>query len=63
MTRDKMIEMLVNSDFDYIQSGEPGGLELLQHCLKFGFKGYIEYTDAELEAEYNFRIEMENEKY
>jgi hypothetical protein len=59
MTRDKMIEMLVDSDFHYIQSGEPGGLELLQSYLEFGFKGYIEYTDAELEAEYNSRIVME----
>ena len=60
MTRDKMIEMLVDSDFDYIQSGEPGGLELLRSYLEFGFKGYIEYTDAELEAEYNNRIEIES---
>jgi len=48
MTRNKMIEMLVDSDFHYIQSGEPGGLELLQSYLEFGFKGYNNFTDNEL---------------
>ena len=47
MTRNKMIEMLVDSDFHYIQSGEPGGLELLQSYLEFGrrlhYRGYRHY--------------------
>lgn len=60
MTREEMVEMLVDSDFEYIQSRKMGGLELLRSYLEFGFKGYIEYTDAELEAEYKNRLEMDN---
>ena len=49
MTREDMIDYLVDSDFKYIMEGN--GLELLNSYLEFGFKGYYNYTDEELVAE------------
>lgn len=57
MTREEQIEFLMQSDFDYIQ-GEIGGLELLWSYLQFGFKGYENFTDAELTVEVAQRQEM-----
>ena len=59
MDRDEMIDFLVDSDYRYIMECA-NGPELLDSYLKFGFKGYFNYTDAELIAEYNERKEIEN---
>lgn len=59
MDRDDMIDFLVDSDYRYIMECA-NGPELLDSYLKFGFKGYFNYTDAELIAEYNERKEIEN---
>jgi len=37
---------LVNSDFEYIMSGD--GDDILESCLTIGFKGYRAMTDEEL---------------
>ena len=47
--RIKIIEGLVDADFQYIMSGD--GAELLNSYLEFGFKGYNDFTDEELIAE------------
>ena len=47
--REKAIQELVNSDFEYIMSGD--GAEILDSYLTFGFKGYYEFTDEELISE------------
>jgi hypothetical protein len=61
MTRDEMVEYLVDSDYDYIiHSRDGGGLELLDSYLRNGFKGYEAYTLEELTAEVAQRKEMEN---
>lgn len=65
MTRDEMIEYLVQNDFDYIeQTG--GGLEWLRHILTHGFEGYADQPDDVLRMEIldrdedAFAKEMEN---
>ena len=60
MNRDEMIEFLTNSDFEYIIQGDGGGLELLESYILFGFKGYMNFTDAELISEVKERKEMNN---
>jgi hypothetical protein len=59
MDRDEMIHYLSESDFKYITETD-GGLELLDSYIQFGFKGYENYTDEELAAEYTQRKEIEN---
>jgi hypothetical protein len=54
-----MIDYLINGDFQYIMECA-NGPELLDSYLGFGFKGYRNFTDAELTAEYEQRKEMEN---
>ena len=54
MTREEMIDFLVDSDYNYIME-EDGGLELLRGILDTGFKGYRHMLDAELEVEVNQR--------
>ena len=49
--RDKVIEALTDDDMEYISSDVSGGLELLESYLKYGFKGYVEFTDSELIVE------------
>jgi hypothetical protein len=44
--RDKMIDALVQNDFDSIMSGD--ATELLNSYLEFGHKGYRDYSDLEL---------------
>jgi hypothetical protein len=51
MTRDEKIQLLVDQDFDYIMANNDSGAELLESILNFGFKGYSDFTDAELDAE------------
>jgi hypothetical protein len=60
MDREEMIDYLSDSDFDYIQNGSGGGLELLRSYIEDGFKGYGNFTDEELVAEVSQRKEMEN---
>jgi hypothetical protein len=50
MTREQMIEWLVNNDIDYV-NGSRGGLEWLEHILRNGFDGYNNNTDDELRSE------------
>jgi hypothetical protein len=44
--RDKMIDALVQNDFDSIMSGD--ATELLNSYLEFGHRGYRDYSDLEL---------------
>ena len=57
--RKAAIEWLVDKDFDYINSSDGGGLELLRSILDSGFKGYGNYTDKELTDAIVERKEME----
>ncbi len=59
MTRDEMIDFLIDSDYDYIMQ-EDGGLELLRDILDTGHKGYRHYLDAELRVEVEQRQLMKN---
>ena len=59
MDRDEMIDYLVDSDYRYVMECA-NGPELLDSYIKFGFKGYFNYTDEELRAEYAQRKEIEN---
>lgn len=58
MNREEQIDYLSDSDFAYIMS-QDGGLELLRSYLEDGFKGYSNFTDAELAAEVEQRQWME----
>ena len=53
------IQWLVDKDFDYINEGDGGGLELLRSILDSGFKGYGNYSDRELNDAIAERKEME----
>ncbi len=65
--RDYMVQDLVNSTFDHIEQIP----ETLDHYLRYGFKGFEQYTDEELIREYrdyisedpnaDIEIIMENE--
>ena len=59
MTRDEMVDFLIDSDYAYIMDNDGGGLELLDSYLRNGFKGYEAYTQEELIAEVAQRKEME----
>jgi hypothetical protein len=59
MTREEMIEFLVDSDFDHIMNDD-GGLELLRDYLDTGHKGYRHLLDAELRVEVEQRKLMRN---
>jgi hypothetical protein len=50
MTREEMIDFLVDSDYNYIMQ-EDGGVELLRDMLDMGHKGYRHMLDSELEVE------------
>jgi hypothetical protein len=60
MSRDEMIEFLSDSDYDYIMQTD-GGIELLRSYIEDGFKGYSNFTDAELKLEVEQRKEMESQ--
>ena len=51
MTRDEKIDLLVKQDFDYIMANNDSSQEMLYSILEYGFKGYFDMTDAELDAE------------
>jgi hypothetical protein len=55
--RDAAEQALVDSDFDYIMQTD-NGLELLRDYLLLGFKGYANFSDAQLVAEINERKQM-----
>lgn len=48
ISRDSMISRLMDSTFDHIEQCP----ETLQDYLKYGFKGFENYNDAELLLEY-----------
>lgn len=50
MTREEMIDELEEQDFQYIMNKD-GGVEMLRTILFYGFLGYSNYTDKELELE------------
>jgi hypothetical protein len=51
MTRDEKIDLLVKQDFDYIMANNDSSQEMLYSILEYGFKGYFDLTDVELDAE------------
>ena len=57
--RENAIEYLCEKDFEYINSSDGAGLELLDSILADGFKGYGNYTDRELNEAIAERKEME----
>ena len=59
MDREDKVAFLVDSDYAYIMQSD-SGLELLNSYLQFGFKGYEQFTDAELDAEIEQRKLMES---
>ena len=59
MDREEAIQYLCQKDFEYINSSDGAGLELLDSILADGFKGYGNYTDEELNTAVAERKEME----
>jgi hypothetical protein len=59
MGREEAIQYLCQKDFEYINSSDGAGLELLDSILADGFKGYGNYTDEELNSAVMERKEME----
>ena len=57
--REAAIRWLCQKDFEFINSGDGAGLELLDSILDSGFKGYGNYTDKELTDAIVERKEME----
>ena len=57
--REAAIKWLAQKDFEFINSGDGPGLELLDSILVDGFKGYGNYTDRELNDAIAERKEME----
>ena len=57
--REAAIRWLCQKDFEFINSGDGAGLELLDSILDSGFKGYGNYTDKELTEAIVERKEME----
>lgn len=55
--RDAAEQFLVEDDYQFIMQRD-SGLEYLRDLLLIGFKGYCEYTDAELIEELKQRNEM-----
>jgi hypothetical protein len=64
MNVDKMIDALVQDDFDSFTSGD--AIELLNSYLEFGNRGYRDYSEIELEQECSERgltINDDEEEY
>ena len=57
--REAAIRWLCQKDFEFINSGDGAGLELLDSILDSGFKGYGHYTDKELTEAIVERKQME----
>ena len=64
MDREEMVQLLVDSDIDYImEDAKSDDYSLLAAYLDTGFKGYNNFSDEELVAEIKereFLKEMEN---
>jgi hypothetical protein len=59
MNREQMIELLVNQDIEEMLSAAlDDNYEVIAYTLELGFKGYTNYTDAELVAEITERESM-----
>lgn len=54
MTREEMEQFCEDTDFDYIMQTS-NGQELLRDYLRMGFKGYENFSDAELRLEVHQR--------
>jgi hypothetical protein len=48
--REAAIRWLCQKDFEFINSGDGAGLELLDSILDSGFKGYGNYTDQRVDG-------------
>jgi hypothetical protein len=59
--RDEAEQFLVEDDYQYVMQSD-SGLEYLRDLLLIGFKGYCDYTDAELIAELKQREAMKEYK-
>jgi hypothetical protein len=59
--RDEAEQFLVEDDYQYVMQSD-SGLEYLRDLLLIGFKGYCDYTDAELIAEIKQREAMKEYK-
>jgi hypothetical protein len=59
--RDEAEQFLVEDDYQYVMQTD-SGLEYLRDLLLIGFKGYCDYTDAELIAELKQREAMKEYK-
>ena len=57
MTREEKEQCLVDDDFAYIMQ-TASGLDLRRASLALGFKGYMNFTDEELDAEIRERQQM-----
>jgi hypothetical protein len=57
--REEAEQFLVDNDFEYIMQTD-NGLELLRDYLALGFKGYMNFTDEELQTEIKERKEITN---
>jgi len=57
--REAAIQWLCQKDFEFINEADGAGLELLDSILENGFKGYINYTDRELNDAIAERKEVE----
>jgi len=58
MTREELIEALIEDDFRVIEWAP----EFLDSILMNGFKGYGNQTDEELEQEYNDRFLLSSDE-
>jgi len=58
MTREELIEALIEDDFRVIEWAP----EFLDSILMNGFKGYGNQTDEELEEEYNLRFLLSSDE-
>lgn len=59
MTRDEMIDYLVDSDYHFVMENS-NGPGLLDDYIRFGFKGYLNFSDEELKVEYQTRKQIES---
>ena len=59
MTREEMIDFLIDSDYNYIMQ-EDAGRDLLRDILDTGHQGYRHMLDSELAVEVEQRKIMQN---
>lgn len=62
MTREQMIQELIDDDMNGVASMSMGENDnLIRDMLLEGRKGYNNYTDEELQEEYKRYLDMQNE--